>query len=355
MKKATLLGVLFTILFANKLVFATSSYDLDGSNPIVLIHGILGFDDRNGLLNGMVKYWGYMDTDLRKEFPNNSTTAYCSKVLTPGTSAAAHTSTRAVDTALVVNQWMAACGYTKVNLIGHSQGGLVARWMAKNVSTIRAKIKVVTTLNSVHQGTPTADFILGLVTGLPTWVSDLLTTVINKTFSLIYKDQNGDGRIDTQDVMTMGQSLTVSYMRNTFNATACTNNTSTDGVSGNVRYYSYGSKMKCPILGNLCDDLYHHPIMGLTFPVTAYLGNTSKYYNMGFRADNDGIVPLYSQKWGTWKGEPDTYWSNNFTLTSGVDHLQATKMKLFGVVNGDFDELGRMLDMAVNAKNNQNF
>ena len=36
----------------------SSSKPLDGAYPIVLAHGILGFDDTSGLAGGLVKYWG---------------------------------------------------------------------------------------------------------------------------------------------------------------------------------------------------------------------------------------------------------------------------------------------------------
>ena len=55
-----------------------SSQPLAGSYPIVLSHGILGFDDTAGLAGGFVKYWGGMDDYLR---------AQGVPVLTPGKTA----------------------------------------------------------------------------------------------------------------------------------------------------------------------------------------------------------------------------------------------------------------------------
>jgi triacylglycerol lipase len=284
---------------------------LSGSYPIVLVHGILGFDDRTGMLGGAVKYWGPVSSYLRSQGV---------PVLTPGTNAMDSSINRAVNTAYQVNQWMAANGYTKVHLIGHSQGALVSRYMYNNLS-IKTKIATVSTVNGVNLGTPIADIGLAVI---PNFIKPFVATIVNTFASVIY---TAGGHPSQQSVIDMTKSLTISYVQNTFNPA----NPKT------YRVYSYGSKMAWA-------DLFQHPLMGVTYPITWAGGAVYS----GVSADNDGVVPLSAQKWGTWKGSPSTSW-----WVTGLDHLQMTGLSLIGVVNGNFDIKGYYLAMATNAMNNQ--
>jgi len=57
---------MFLLLAVTLAAFTTSlqAQALSGT-CVVLVHGILGFDDTTGLANGLVKYWGGLDTYLR--------------------------------------------------------------------------------------------------------------------------------------------------------------------------------------------------------------------------------------------------------------------------------------------------
>ncbi|MCB1160136.1 MAG: lipase [Leptospiraceae bacterium] len=272
---------------------------------IVLVHGILGFDDTNGLANGLVKYWGGMDNYLRNQG---------AKVATPGSSAMASLETRASQVKTYLNTWMPANGCTKVHLMGHSQGGLVSRYLVTKLS-YASKVATVTTIDSVHKGAPVADFTLAVIPG---WLEPFANVVLSTFAKLIYRD----GR--PQDAIAMGKSLTV--------ATLKTFNSNTPNVSG-VKYFSYGASMAWA-------DPIQHPIMALTYPAT-WAGGL--FYGLG--SANDGIVPLESQKWGTWKGTPSSYW-----YATGLDHLQVTNFEWSG--QGYFDVQGQYLTMSLNAKNN---
>jgi len=284
---------------------STSPGPLSGSYPIVLGHGILGFDDTEGMLNGLVKYWGGMDDYLRSQGAD---------VLTPGKTAMQGLSVRAQEQKDQILLWMAANGYTKVNIIGHSQGGIDARYMITHLG-MSGKVAVLTTLNAVHGGAPIADVIFGVV---PTWLHPFVGVVADTFGKLIF----GGGE---QDSIAMGQSLTVATLKQF--------NQNTPNKSG-VKYYSYGSKITVP-------DLIQHPMMGLVHPAT-WAGGL--FYGTG--SANDGVVPLSSQKWGTWKGGPSTN-----IYTTGVDHLQATNFEWTGQTW--YDVKSYFLKMATNAKNNQ--
>ena len=289
---------------------------LANSYPIVLGHGILGFDDFNGPAGGLLQYWGDVDQFLREQG---------APVLTPGKTAASGLSLRAKQQADQIAYWMAANGYSKVNYFGHSQGGLDGRYMITNSTCgntgrgynicMRNAVRTITTINTPHRGSPVGDITLAVI---PNWLEPSVGLVLDIIAGLIYSDNQ-------QDVLAMGDSLTVAGA-NIFNA-------NTPNVSG-VNYYSYGSYITLP-------DLIQHPIMGLLTPIT-WAGGL--IYGQG--GQNDGIVPYSSQKWGTWKGGPDTNW-----FTAGVDHLQATNFQWGGQLWYDVDAY--YLKMAQNAMNAQ--
>ncbi|MCB1160256.1 MAG: lipase [Leptospiraceae bacterium] len=303
---------LLTIVLAALLTTAVSASGggstkpLAGSYPIVLSHGILGFDDTQGLMNGLVKYWGGMDDYLREQG---------AAVLTPGKTAMQGLPYRAQEQKEQILVWMAANNYSKVHIIGHSQGGLDSRYMISNLG-ISNKISTLTTLNSVHRGSPVADFVLDV---LPDWIEPFVGSILNEFGKLIY----GGGE---QDVIAMGVSLSTDTLA-VFNQT-------TPNVS-NVKYFSYGSKI------NVLPTIIQHPIMFVLYPIT-WAGGV---FN-GQGGDNDGVVPYSSQKWGTWKGGPSIP-----ITTNGVDHLQATNFEWTGQLWYDVE--GYYLKMAQNAKANQ--
>jgi triacylglycerol lipase len=284
---------------------SSSTKPLQGSYPIVLSHGILGFDDTKGLLGGAIKYWGGLDQYLRDQG---------APVLTPGTNPIQSVSNRALDQKNQINTWIAANGYTKVHVIAHSQGALVSRYMVSSLG-MSSKTSTITTINGVNRGTPVADIALAVI---PSWLQPSVNVIVNVISQLVY------GKTQ-QDVIAMTASLTVSSV-NALNA-ANPNNAA-------VKYFSYGSKITIP-------DLIQHPLMGIAYPITW----TGGVFN-GQGGDNDGVVPLSSQQWGTWKGGP-----SYGILTTGIDHLQATNFA--GTGSTWYDVNAYYLTMASNAKASQ--
>lgn len=283
----------------------SSTKPLQGSYPIVLSHGVLGFDDTKGLVGGLIKYWGGMDEHLRSQG---------AAVLTPGTNPMHSVQNRANDQKNQINLWMSANGYSKVHIIAHSQGALVSRYMVSSLG-MASKVSTVTSINGVNRGTPVADIALAVI---PSWLQPSVNLVVNVLSKVIYGKSQ-------QDIIAMTSSLTVA------NVNALNN---TNPNMAGVKYYSYGSKVTLP-------DLIQHPIMGLAYPITW----TGGVFN-GQGGDNDGVVPLSSQKWGTWKGGP-----SYSILTTGVDHIQATNFSYMGETW--FNVRQYYLTMASNAKSNQ--
>jgi triacylglycerol lipase len=305
MKRIALLSILAMTLT----MFSTgiSAGELSGK-CYVMVHGILGFDDTNGLAGGLVKYWGGIDGYLRSKG---------AKVSTPGSAAAGSIDTRATQTISYLEGtssnpgWRIVNGCSTVNIIAHSQGGLVARYMVKKKG-YASKVSSITTVNTPHLGAPVADFVFAIV---PSWMHPFVGAVTNTIARLFF------GNAYSQDSIAMGRSLTVSTLKQF--------NKDVPNVSG-IKYYSYGSKMAWA-------DLIQHPIMGMTYPAT-WIGGLS--YGQG--SANDGIVPYNSQKWGTWKGSPSTRW-----YATGIDHLQATNWEWTGQFY--YDANGYYLKMAKNA------
>lgn len=118
--------------------------------PIVLAHGFFGFDDFAG--TGFVHYWwgvpehldamGEHDVFVTTVDPFNDSTVRGEMLLEQ------------------VEMILAETGHAKVNLMGHSQGGLDARVVASLRPDLVAS---VTTIATPHHGTPIADIVLGLV------------------------------------------------------------------------------------------------------------------------------------------------------------------------------------------------
>jgi len=294
---------LLTLILTLALILPGQAFagPLSGS-CIVLVHGILGFDDTQGLANGLVKYWGGLDAYLRSQG---------ALVSTPGSSPLNSIAVRSQEIKSATVTWMAANKCAKVHLVGHSQGGLVVRYMVSNLG-FASQTQTVTTIDAVHKGAPLADIVLAVIPG---WMQPYVNTALGLLAGLFYPGAY------PQDVIAMGKSLAVSTV-NSFNA-------STPNVSG-MKYYSYGNSMAV--------DVVSHPLMSPTYPIT-YAGGL--YYGLG--GSNDGVVPLTSQQWGTWKGGASTFW---YILT-GIDHLQATNFEWGG--QNYYDVNGWYLSIAQNA------
>jgi len=300
--KAKFLTLIFTLFFSLPVggLFAGT---LDGT-CIALVHGILGFDDTQGMAGGLVKYWGGLDNYLRSQG---------AKVATPGSSPINSIAVRSKLTRDALAPWMAANNCSKVHLIGHSQGGLVVRYLTSNSALgFTSKVATVSTVDAVHKGAPLADIVLGVIPG---WLQPFANSALGFFSQLFYGAK-------PMDVIAMGKSLAVSTV-NSFNS-------ATPNVSGK-KYYSYGNHMSWA-------DPIQHFLMAPTYPIT-WAGGL--YYGLG--SSNDGVVPLNSQKWGTWKGEASSKW-----YATGIDHLQATNFEWSG--QNYFDVSGWYLNIAKTAK-----
>jgi len=114
--------------------------------PIVLVHGIFGFDKI-----GPVEYFYGIPSALRADG---------AKVYLVQVSAANSHEVRGEQLLTQVKQILAASGAAKVNLIGHSQGSPTSRYVASVRPDLVAS---VTSVGGVNKGSAVADLMLGVV------------------------------------------------------------------------------------------------------------------------------------------------------------------------------------------------
>jgi triacylglycerol lipase len=256
--------------------------------PIILAHGWAGSDR---YLNCIDYFWG-IESALEDEGAN---------VYTASMDAFNSSSIRAVQLKKQILQILAATGKSKVNIIGHSQGGVTARYMITNLAMAQ-KVASVTMLSTPNRGTSIADVIVNDIPGVPQWI---ITTLANTVWG---KFMAGDAR---SDFMTSTTECTRGFMNNIFNP-------NTPDRAG-VKYISYAARSY---------GISSNPINNIIIPSWLII----KHYD----GNNDGVVPVYSGVWGEYRGEVKGLF--------GVDHWMIIN-QLFGITPG-FNAEGFYIDVA---------
>lgn len=167
---------------------ATSSTYTKTRYPVVLAHGMAGFDS----LFGVFDYWFGVDDALR---------AGGAKVYVTKVSSFNDTAVRGEQLLAQVEQIAAASGAGKVNLVGHSHGGLDVRY----VLAVRPDLVAsVTTVGSPHKGSDVADFLADNTTpgGFSQTVLSLFTDGFGTIINLL------TGTSDPQDSIAALNQLT---------------------------------------------------------------------------------------------------------------------------------------------------
>lgn len=233
-------------------------------HPIVLCHGMAGFDS----LFGVVDYFHGIESNLR----NSGARVYVTQV-------PAFNSTEERGEALLaqIEDIIARGGHSKVNLIGHSHGGLDIRYVASVRPDLVAS---VTSVGSPHKGADLATYLRdnvspgGFTEGVLSFFANSLGTVLGLL----------SGSSSPQDSLAALESLSADGMAD-FNATygagipstACGQGAAT--VNG-IRYYSWSGT---GVITNIL-DVSDGP-----------LGLSSFFYT----EDDDGLVGKCSSHLGT--------------------------------------------------------
>ncbi len=231
--------------------------------PIVLTHGMLGFDSIWG-----IDYWYGIPSALRKDGAN----VYVTQVSQLNTSEA-----RGEELLEQVEEIAAISGQGKVNLIGHSHGGPTIRYVAAIRPDLVAS---VTSVGAPHKGSATADFLRQVPPG--STGEAMLAGIVNGLGALI-NYLSGSHTTTPQNALGALESLN-SAGAAVFNAkypqgiptSAC--GEGAYQVNG-VRYYSWSGAS---------------PLTNALDPSDALLGASS----LTFKEANDGLVGRCSSHLG---------------------------------------------------------
>lgn len=174
---------------------------------------------------------------------------------------------------LVAAQIDVACSPdAPLHLIGHSMGGLDARFIASPSGLgWGGRVRSVTTLVTPHRGSPAADALPVFFQRLIRFSSRLASPLIP-----LSKERAFTKKIGVKDWPAI-ENLSPRYLNETFNPTIIDD--------PRVRYFSYGA-----VLDN-CTTGFALKARRLQGMVAGMTGN-----------DHDGLVPVASAKWGEYRG-----------------------------------------------------
>jgi len=246
-----------TALALGALPAASQAQATNTRYPVVLVHGLLGFD--SGPLTG--DYFYGIVSDLRR---NGAT------VFVPEVSAINSNAVRGEQLLKLLRQYQAAYGHARFNLIGHSQGGTTARYVAEVAPNLIAS---VSTVGTPHGGSPAADLQLAL--GIDRWGSPLGTLITTLSGNGVGPNNIGNA---TRALTTSGSQAFNSQFSAGRPTSACGSGA---GRVNGITYYSVGGTSVATNILDISDAL-------LVATHTAFLG-----------AQNDGVVGQCSSHWGT--------------------------------------------------------
>jgi triacylglycerol lipase len=231
--------------------------------PIVLTHGMLGFDNILG-----IDYWYGIPSALRRD----GAKVYVTEVSQLNTSEA-----RGEELLEQVEEIVAISGKPKVNLLGHSHGGPTIRYVAAIRPDLVAS---VTSIGAPHKGSAAADFIRNVPPGSAG--ETLLAGIVNGLGGLINL-LSGSSSTSPQNALGSLESLN-SVGAAKFNAkfpqgmptSAC--GEGAYSVNG-IRYYSWSGTS---------------PVTNVLDPSDLLMGAAS----LTFKEANDGLVGRCSSHLG---------------------------------------------------------
>lgn len=213
-------------------------------HPIVLVHGLGSRDDRK------LRYWGRIPQELTQR----GARLYCGQQ--EGWATIEH------NGHILKENVEAICtqvGCEKVNIIAHSKGGLDARY-AITMLGLSEHVASLTTIATPHRGSHAMDY----VNRLPHMTIAAAAVMVNGVFRVL-GDKN-------PDFSTVCRELSATYMHE-FNRTTVDHE--------EVYYQSY--------IG-LMDGARSKEAIAVPYLIIKKL-----------EGDNDGLVSLYSARWGTFR------------------------------------------------------
>lgn len=252
--------------------------------PLVFLHGFMG-GNRLGNFAGVSKHFEGKGC----------------KVLVAEVSPVNGIEFRARQLADQVNKFLSSSGSSKVNIVGHSQGGLDARYAISNLG-LGANVASLSMLSTPNFGTPVADFALSNAS------DPVSQTIVSALLNLMSSVSNSQNSSSNNSQAALG-SLSTTYLKEKFNP-------STQDVPG-VYYQSWGARS-----GTGTNDRLKLSL-ALTHPI---IKNKA--------GENDGVVPVSSAKWGDFRGVLE------------ADHLDLVGLKLEDAAASKFNHLNFLDDLA---------
>ena len=231
--------------------------------PIILVHGLFGFDQALG-----VDYFYRIPAELQKDG---------AKVYVAQVSAVNSTEARGEQLLAQVKNVLAITGASKVNLIGHSHGGPTIRYVAGVAPQLVAS---VTSVGGVNKGSRIADITRGALP--PGSISESLAASVAKGLGTLISIASGGSQLPQDPLAALGALTTANMSK--FNARFPGGVPSSDCGEGaylanGVRYYSWsGSSTVTNILDPsdaamaLTGLAYGGPSDGLVGTCSSHLG-----------------------------------------------------------------------------------
>ncbi|MBB6245435.1 triacylglycerol lipase [Rhodanobacter sp. A1T4] len=244
---------------------ASSSGYTQTRYPIVLVHGLFGFDQ----LFGTIDYFYGITDGLR----SGGATVYAVELSQLGNDV-----TRGNQLIAQLENLQAVYGYSKFNLIGHSQGGLDVRYAAAVRPDLVAS---VSTFGTPHTGSAVAD---GIATLAPPGSAQRALAVAFATAlgNLIDTFSGGNNPQNALDALSQLTTSGTAQFNAQFPAGMPTSSCGSGAaVVNGIRYYSSGGTS---VLTNVLD------------PSDLLLGAGSLFFS---GSANDGLVGQCSSHWGT--------------------------------------------------------
>jgi len=253
--------------------------------PIVLVHGLFGFDSL-----GPLEYFYGVPGALR----SGGAQVYVTSV-----SAANSTEVRGEQLLFQVRQILAATGAEKVNLIGHSHGGPTSRYVASVRPDLVAS---VTSIGGVNKGSKVADVLVGAAPDLVYSVGNALGGFLGLISGSPSLPQ--DAYAAAQSLSTAGTAAFNAHHPAGLPTTACG-----EGAhqANGVYYFSWSGAT---------------PYTNIFDPADPFLAVTSLAFG---GAKNDGLVASCSSHLG--RVIRDDYWMNHLDEVNqmvGITHLFET-------------------------------
>jgi triacylglycerol lipase len=228
-------------------------------HPIVLAHGLLGFDELRlaGKLLPSIQYW----RGIKEALNANGV-----EVITTAVGASSSIEQRAAE---LLRQIQTKARGRSVNIVAHSMGGLDARYLISNLKPWDVEIKSLTTVGTPHRGSSFADFVF----------REIGEGNVGSVYRLLGKLGIESGAF---------AQLTTGYMRERFNPENLDDE--------KVRYFSYGARFR-PSVWSVFRFSYEM-IEVVEGPNDGLVSvESSKWDERGYRGTLDGVSHLDLINW----------------------------------------------------------